>query len=243
MEPHQAKKNNVKQSTLGAFSYVIGTAHVLKSDVGRYCSIATGAAVGPTEHPTDRLSTHSLVYNSPRFLDNPVFAAMKAKGAPHPRNRMRTTIGHDVWIGANASVLCGVTIGTGAIVGAGAVVTKNVPPYAIVVGVPAKVIEYRFAPDLIERLLLSEWWEYHLDQSVVGVDYSEVEAFLDRLETLKKAGALRKLTDVLAESDVSTTQRRPFFRHSLKTYWNQAAIVAAAIAAAAAVIVWQMELV
>lgn len=95
----------------------------------------------------------------------------------------------------------GVTVGDGAIIGAGSVVTKNVEPYAIVAGVPARVIRYRFEPDLIERLLRVKWWDYHLDRQKIGdVPYSNVPAFLDRLKELIGQGEIDRLDDALAKN-------------------------------------------
>jgi acetyltransferase-like isoleucine patch superfamily enzyme len=76
----------------------------------------------------------------------------------------KTVIGHDVWIGCNSVVLSGVTIGTGAVIGAGSVVTKDIPPYAIAYGNPAKVHRYRFDPETIDALLKSEWWRFSMEQ-------------------------------------------------------------------------------
>ena len=75
-----------------------------------------------------------------------------------------TFIGHDVWIGTNAIILPWVTVGTGAVIGAGSVVTKDVSPYAIVGWVPAKVIKYRFEPDIIDKLIVSEWWNWDIEK-------------------------------------------------------------------------------
>ena len=109
--------------------------------VGRYTSIAPGVRVVNENHPIDHLSSHPFFYTA-------------------GTNRRTTTIGNDVWIGHNAIILPGCqNIGDGAIVAAGAVVTRDVEPYAIVGGVPAKVIRYRFEPGKIERLLDSHWWE------------------------------------------------------------------------------------
>ena len=110
--------------------------------IGRYCSIARGAALGAPNHPIHALST-AVSFPS-------VNATMKFYPAE---------IGHDVWIGANATVLANVKVGHGAIVGAGAVVTKDVRPYAIVVGQPAREIRRRFPDGLCEALLESRWWE------------------------------------------------------------------------------------
>ena len=95
---------------------------------------------------------------SPVFQTGKISVKTKCGTLPHP-SYPRTTIGHDVWIGANVSIKAGVTVGNGAVIGMGSVVTKDVPPYAIVAGVPAKVIRYRFDDDTIARLQAARWWE------------------------------------------------------------------------------------
>lgn len=91
------------------------------------------------------------------------------------------TVGHDVWIGANVTMSAPINIGTGAVIASGAVVTKDVPPYAIVGGNPAKVIRYRFSSELIARLLDSAWWEYD-PQQVFSEDPHEITSILSRIE-------------------------------------------------------------
>jgi acetyltransferase-like isoleucine patch superfamily enzyme len=140
------------RSTLGDHTYVQNGAILLEADIGRFCSIASGVRVGLGRHPTFMVSTHPAFYSRTQpiektFSSTDTFISLK-----------KTTIGHDVWIGMNALISDGVTIGTGAIIAAGAVVTKDVAPYAIVGGVPAKVIRYRFDELIIDRLLKSQWW-------------------------------------------------------------------------------------
>lgn len=104
-------------------------------------------------------------------------------------------IGHDVWIGAKATILRGVKIGHGAVIAAGAVVNKDVEPYSIVGGIPAKHIRYRFDEATRKRLLALKWWNYDC-VSFSGVDFSDIESALTELESRKLAGTLIKLSAV-----------------------------------------------
>lgn len=170
-------------NSVGAWSYANAGTLVYDSDIGRFTSIAHGVIVSPPEHPTDWLSSSGFA-----FGDTGVFSWSRAfqeicspeKFTP---NLSRTVIGNDVWIGAGAFIKRGVKIGDGAIIAAGAVVTKDVPPWMIVAGVPAKIIRPRFAESIIERLAKLQWWKYHLKRSALGnIKYSAVEDALDILE-------------------------------------------------------------
>lgn len=149
--------------SVGAHSYFGGSAQVFISDIGRYCSIADGVVLGARAHRTDRLSTHP-----------------KIGGEPDEHHRVR--IGHDVWIGLRATVMPGITIGNGAVVGAGAVVTKDIPPYAIVAGVPARLLRYRFDEGTIDRLQTVAWWRYQVDRLDPPLDYSNIADTLERID-------------------------------------------------------------
>ncbi|GAB4148558.1 MAG: hypothetical protein Fur0037_16860 [Planctomycetota bacterium] len=128
--------------------------------IGRFCSIAETARTVTHNHPTDRRSTSALFYH-------PAFGLARENAIePSPLE-----IGSDVWIGHNAVILPPVrSIGHGAVIGAGAVVTRDVPPYAIVMGYPARVIGYRFGRATIERLLASRWWEKPLEELVADLE-------------------------------------------------------------------------
>lgn len=140
-------------SSVGRYSYVGINVKVINCEVGQFCSIAGNAYIGLEEHTLSKLST------------SPIFTEVR-NGTGHTwttedivQPSKRTYIGNDVWIGYGAMVKCGVHIGDGAAIGAGAVVTKDVPPYAIVGGVPAHIIKYRFEKDIIERLEKEKWWD------------------------------------------------------------------------------------
>lgn len=139
-------------SRMGRHSFCGYDCEISCAEIGSFCSISNGVLIGGGRHPVEWIST------SPVFYDNR--DSVKTKLSRHSRPPNRTVvIGHDVWIGANAIIMQGVSVGTGAVIGAGSVVTKNVPPYTIVAGVPARVVRRRFSEGLAERMLDSKWWE------------------------------------------------------------------------------------
>ena len=137
-----------------SYSYVNTNCVLQNVNIGRFCSIATNVQIGLGNHPTNLLSTSTLFYKKKNTFgielinEDFIFSEYKT-----------TLIGHDVWIGSSAIILDGVVVGIGAIIAAGAIVTKDVPPYAVVAGVPAKIIKYRFSNEQIQNLLESKWWE------------------------------------------------------------------------------------
>lgn len=139
--------------------------------VGKYCSIAAGVRVVFGEHPLARVSTFPL-----RTLLTPNGANQDAfeKGP--------VVVGSDVWVGTDALIMSGVTLGHGCVVAAGAVVTKDVPPYAVVGGVPARFIKFRFTPQQIEQLLSIAWWDWPEAKIRAQMDdfYEEIETFISR---------------------------------------------------------------
>lgn len=141
---------NVK---LGDYSYIGGHSIVHNTSFGKYCSVASGCMIGLGIHPTNHLSTHPVFYTHRESFWQSVTQA------PLVEEYKIIKIGHDVWIGTNAIIRDGIEIGTGSIIAAGAVVTHDVPPYAIVGGVPAKILRYRFDEETIKELLESKWWE------------------------------------------------------------------------------------
>lgn len=142
----------ISNSKLGRHTYIAG-ANLGNCDIGAFCSIGPRALIGGLgKHPTTMISTHPAFYSKQNqsgesFSDKNYYV-----------EHARTVIGNDVWIGANAIVLDGVRIGDGAIVAAGSIVTKDVPAYSVVAGVPAKILKYRFSELEIESLLKLQWW-------------------------------------------------------------------------------------
>nr|WP_286088990.1 CatB-related O-acetyltransferase [Pseudomonas sp. MWU13-3659] len=140
-------------SNFGNHSFCGYDCSFIRVSVGSFCSIASRVVVGGARHPIEYVST------SPVFLAHK--ESIKKKFSRHDyRWEPVTTIGDDVWIGEGVYIKGGVTIGTGAVIGMGSVVTKDVPPYAIYAGNPARLIRYRFPEAIIEGLLASRWWEY-----------------------------------------------------------------------------------
>jgi virginiamycin A acetyltransferase len=131
-------------SVIGSYTYIGINVGISRAKIGNYCSIANNVNIGQGEHDLTMISTSAIFYDDP--YEKLTFG--------------ETTISDDVWIGAGATILRGVKIGIGAVVGANAVVTKDVPPYSVVVGVPAKIIKQRFPSDAIEKILNSKWWQY-----------------------------------------------------------------------------------
>ena len=166
--------SELHNSTLGEYSYISQYSIVNKSEIGKFCSIAHGCYIGLWEHNT-QVTTHSfyLYEHSGNFV----------KGYKnYNKDNIITTLGSDVWVGANAVILKGINVGDGAIIGASAVVTKDVPPYAIVVGNPAKIIKYRYNRDDIIWLLKIKWWDFSREKIK---EIIEQNGFLD-FEIFKK---------------------------------------------------------
>ena len=163
-------------STMARHSFCGYDCDIAHADIGSFVSIANGVVIGGGRHPMEWVGMSPVFYEGRD--------SVKAKFATHAREPVkRVVVGHDVWIGRSAIVLPGVELGTGCVVGAGAVVTRSVPPYTIVAGNPAHVIRLRFAESLVARLLATQWWlmpEAALHR--LGPHMTDVERFLDVVE-------------------------------------------------------------
>jgi len=172
--------------SMGAFSYAV-SGFYFGARIGRYVSIGESVQIGRHGHPMDWVSTSPIFYTKPQDLFDEDLEMMGDLGPGQfersgpPTIAKLTTVGNDVWIGHEAFILPGVTIGDGAVVAARAVVTKDVPPYAVVAGVPAKVVKYRHPEELINQLLAVRWWDYAA-WDLKGVKVDDPRQFIEQLQ-------------------------------------------------------------
>lgn len=177
-------------SSVGAFSFINSDTIIYRNTaIGRFTSFARNCEVGVAAHPTMLLSTHSFQYSNWMF---PKVAAYKFPRSTKFLAHAQTIIGSDAWIGAQCVILSGVNVGDGAVVAANSVVTKDVPPYAIVGGSPAKLIRYRFSEDIVDRLLKAQWWDRPLEE-ITSLPFDDIEACLVALGYPSKSTAAETL--------------------------------------------------
>ncbi|NOX48642.1 MAG: CatB-related O-acetyltransferase [Chlorobi bacterium] len=145
---------HLQASLIGRHTYINKYCLIDKNtkSIGRFCSIAYNVKIGLGSHPSDWVGSHPFAYD--------VKYGFVKEGRKFDGSNTETIIGNDVWIGANATILAGVKVGDGAIVGANSLVTKDVEPYSIVVGTPAKHRRYRFEPEIISGLQKLQWWDW-----------------------------------------------------------------------------------
>jgi len=141
---------------LGDYLYISGPgSYVEAAKIGKYCSIARNVTIGVSDHNYSVVSSHPFLFDKSYKLN---------KNPPLEKAKTRPIIGNDVWIGMGSFVLRGVNIGDGAIVAANSVVTKDVEPYSIVAGSPARHLKYRFSPSDVRNLLEIKWWDWSEDK-------------------------------------------------------------------------------
>jgi hypothetical protein len=171
----------VVNSTFEDYAYCDRLADIANTTVGRFSNIAAMTRIGPTDHPYQNAAQHHFLYRSSYYWDDaqddPEFFAARAA--------RRTTLGADCWIGHGAIIKPETSIGIGAIVASGAVVTKDVAPFMIVAGCPATPIRARFSAAVIERMLALAWWDWdHTSLRAALIDFRSLkaEAFLEKYD-------------------------------------------------------------
>jgi phosphonate metabolism protein (transferase hexapeptide repeat family) len=162
---HVAERVVLAECDVGDYSYFERNVEAIYTTIGKFCAIAANSRLNALHHPTDRISQHKISYRPNEYF----VAAKLDKGFRELRQSRRVVIGHDVWIGHGAIILPGVAIGHGAVVAAGAVVTKSVEPYAIVAGVPAKRIKWRFPQSIRTRIIKLAWWDWEHDRLAAAI--------------------------------------------------------------------------
>lgn len=171
----------VQHSSFGDYSYCDRNCDIANATIGKFSNIASGVRIGATDHPLDRASLHHFMYRSADYWPD---AEQDEAFFEHRKSR-RANIGHDTWIGHNAQIKPEVTVGHGAVIASGAVVTRDVAPYQIVAGVAATPIRARFLPAIVTRLVELAWWNWdHATMRERLDDFRAlpIEAFLERYE-------------------------------------------------------------
>lgn len=172
-------RTSMNESTFGDYSYVVQDCSIVWADIGKFCSIAASTRINPGNHPMWRAALHHFTYRSRSYgftvEDDAEFFEWRASH--------RVVLGDDVWIGHASTILPGVKIGTGAAIGAGAVVSKDVPPFAIMGGVPAKFIRFRFDQKVQQKLMSMAWWDWpreRLESALPDFRKLSAEEFIEK---------------------------------------------------------------
>ncbi|OYY94483.1 MAG: hypothetical protein B7Y41_06515 [Hydrogenophilales bacterium 28-61-23] len=168
-------------SSLGAYSYAQENSALYGVEVGPFCSIAAGVTIGLMNHPIYMVSTSPVFYDNTQPL--PRFFSSQNR---HSQKPPKTVIEADVWIGEGAKIMAGVRVGVGSVIGAGAVVTRDIPPYTVAAGVPCRPIKDRFPESMRLRMLDTRWWE--LDDKILATlapYFADPASFLSAINAAK----------------------------------------------------------
>lgn len=169
------KLKNVK---LGDYSYISSNTQIKNADIGKFCSIGPNCTIGLGQHPTKNfVSSHPIFFSTNKQID------ITYSDKNYFKEEENIILENDIWVGANVIILDGVTVSNGAIIAAGSVVTKDVPPYAIVGGIPAKIIKFRFPEETINILQDISWW--NKDESFLKNNFKkfhDINLFLNMIK-------------------------------------------------------------
>lgn len=172
-------KTRFYNSEINDYSYVGRNGLIINTTIGRFCSIADDCKIGCASHPIEWGSTSPVFHKGKNLLRK------NFNNFEYISNK-KTIIGNDVWIGNNVLIKDGITIGNGAVIGMGSIVTKDVEPYSIVGGAPAKIIRYRFDEQDIQELLSTKWWELKEDEIIyVSSKIKNIKEFIKKVKEVK----------------------------------------------------------
>jgi len=169
--------SKLTETVFDDFSYDAGSTQIIYSEIGKFCSIASHVRINPGNHPKERVMQHHCTYRKKLFgfseADDMLFFNW--------RRANKCVIGNDVWIGHSAIIMPGVRIGNGAVIGSQSVVTKNIMPFEIAVGVPAKPIKKRFTDDIIEKIEKIGWWNWDYETVKKRLDdFNDIRLFIEK---------------------------------------------------------------
>lgn len=170
-----------QESELGDYSYIERHAEAIYARIGKFCAIASDVRINALNHPVERVSQHKITYRPNEYFPH----AKIDKAFRAARIAAMVEIGHDVWVGHGAIILPGVKVGHGAVIAAGAVVTRDVEPHAIVAGVPARFLRWRFPPETSARIVALAWWDWppeRLMAAIADMQTLDAAAFLAKHE-------------------------------------------------------------
>lgn len=173
----------INRSELGRYVGVAYFSYLADTRSGNYCTFGSRVSVGAFSHPTDSLTVHEVGYRNTTESYSETILAADSQNYLEMRS-IKTKIGNDVWVGDNSVIIKGVEIGNGAIVAAGSIVTKDVAPYSIVGGNPARTIRMRFSDDIINKIQATMWWDFSMKE-LHGVPFENIDLSLEILEKLR----------------------------------------------------------